>query len=170
MSYSYTKTLPAVQPFLAQYNHFDEKMIVGTVTLREFVAGALSYQPWWLKALYGVRGVFVRLLGMRQPLTGGLPVVQPSAVSFERGSAASFFTVQGGVEDQFIVLEATDKHLTAQAIISVEPLPNGANRFYLATVVYHHHWTGPVYFNVIRPFHHLVAWCMMVAGVRQYAE
>lgn len=24
------------------------------------------------------------------------------------------------------------------------------------TTVYYKHWTGPVYFNLIRPFHHLV--------------
>ncbi|MEV4094105.1 DUF2867 domain-containing protein [Streptosporangium saharense] len=33
---------------------------------------------------------------------------------------------------------------------------------YVAVVVHYHRWTGPVYFTVIRPFHHLVA----RAGVR----
>jgi hypothetical protein len=29
------------------------------------------------------------------------------------------------------------------------------NRFYVFTTVYYKHWTGPVYFNLIRPLHHL---------------
>ncbi|WP_422698682.1 DUF2867 domain-containing protein [Desulfosarcina cetonica] len=31
-------------------------------------------------------------------------------------------------------------------------------------------WTGPVYFNLIRPFHHLVVREMMKAGARRQTE
>ncbi|MCP4674680.1 MAG: DUF2867 domain-containing protein [Deltaproteobacteria bacterium] len=32
--------------------------------------------------------------------------------------------------------------------------------------VKYHHWTGPVYFNVIRSFHHFVVWAMVRTAVR----
>jgi hypothetical protein len=33
-------------------------------------------------------------------------------------------------------------------------------RFHVVTIVHYRRWTGPVYFNVIRPFHHLVVYQM----------
>ncbi|MCP4630164.1 MAG: DUF2867 domain-containing protein [bacterium] len=38
----------------------------------------------------------------------------------------------------------------------IRSLDSKTNRFYVITVVHYKHWTGPVYFNLIRPFHHLV--------------
>ena len=75
--------------------------------MRAFIAGLFSYMPWWLKALYGVRWAFVRLLGMKQE---GVPIVD------------------------------------------------------------YRHWTGPVYFNVIRPFHHLVVAAMLRSAANLPAD
>ena len=47
-----------------------------------------------------------------------------------------------------------------------EPLGNNPNRYYIVIIVHYLHWTGPVYFNLIRPFHHLVVWRMARAGAR----
>jgi hypothetical protein len=35
----------------------------------------------------------------------------------------------------------------------------------IKVVVHYKHWTGPVYFNLIRPFHHLVVSRMARAGL-----
>jgi hypothetical protein len=48
--------------------------------------------------------------------------------------------------------------------IVAEPLANVINRYYIVTIVHYLHWTGPVYFNLIRPFHHLVVARMARAG------
>jgi hypothetical protein len=45
-----------------------------------------------------------------------------------------------------------------------EPVANGLIRYYIVTIVHYLHWTGPVYFNLIRPFHHLVVARMARAG------
>jgi hypothetical protein len=63
---TYLSNLPAVQNLLQGADHFDAKVIEGNVTLCEFIAGTLSYYPWWIKGLYGIRARFVRLLGMQQ--------------------------------------------------------------------------------------------------------
>jgi hypothetical protein len=47
-----------------------------------------------------------------------------------------------------------------------EPLANDLIRYYIVTIVHYLHWTGPVYFNLIRPFHHLVVARMARAGAR----
>ena len=59
---------------------------------------------------------------------------------------------------------ATDTHLTAYLGVVAEPIPPD-NRFHVITIVHYQRWTGPVYFNVIRPFHHLVVSKMVKAGV-----
>ena len=57
-------------------------------------------------------------------------------------------------------------HLKAYFGIAAEPLADTKNRFYVVTTVYYRHWTGPVYFNLIRPFHHLVVSQMAQAGLK----
>ena len=151
--------LPEVlRPFAKGADHVDVKTVESEATLREFLAGLLSYQPGWVTALFAVRAVFVRLLGMRQQ---GLPRslhLRPEDISMTPGGAASFFTVRHAEEDHVWVVAATDKHLEATLAVVVEPEPGGGlrRRFHVVTLVHYRNWAGPVYFNVIRPFHHLV--------------
>jgi len=42
---------------------------------------------------------------------------------------------------------------------------NGRADYAIATVVHYRHWTGPIYFNLIRPFHHLIVWFMLRRGL-----
>jgi hypothetical protein len=157
--------VPVLEPLLAKADHIDVKTIDSAADIRTFIAGMLSYTPFWLKFLYGVRWVFVRLLGMRQE---GVPLarpLQPTDISFTPGDAATFFTVTTAEPDKYWVAEAADTHLIAHVGVVVEPLSQG-NRFHVVTIVHYRHWTGPVYFNVIRPFHHIVVWQMMKAGAR----
>ena len=135
------------------------------MSLREFIAGMISYSPGWVKFLYGVRWFFVRLLGMKQE---GLPqelTMQPEDVSFVTGEPAAFFSVKMAQEDKYWFAGITESHLTAHLGVVVEP--GQPNCFHVLTIVHYNRWTGPVYFNVIRPFHHLVVGQMMKAGVRQ---
>ena len=71
-------------------------------------------------------------------------------------------------EEQYWVAEIKDKHLKALLGVVVEPLPGQQQkRFHVLTVVYYRNWAGPVYFNAIRPFHHLVVESMALAGVQR---
>ncbi len=157
--------IPSLGPLLAKADHVDIKTIDSPADMRTFIAGMLSHSPVWLKFLYGVRWVFVRLLGMRQE---GSPLERPllpADISFTPGDSATFFTVTMAEPDRYWVAEASDTHLTGYVAVIVEPLAAG-NRFHVVTIVHYHHWTGPVYFNVIRPFHHIVVRQMMKAGAR----
>lgn len=160
---NYIPTLPAAQHLLEGADHFDEKVIEGDVTLREFIAGCASYYPWWIQARYRVRAVFVRLLGMRQPRMPEFQVT-PDAVSFAPGERVAFFTVQAGTTEQVWIGGVTDDHLSAYLIIAVQPLAAETKRFHVGTIVHYNNWAGPVYFTFVRPFHHLVVWNMMKAG------
>ncbi len=164
---SYMTSLEPVQSLLHGADHFDEKIVEGEVNLREFLAGFLSYYPRWIQALYVIRAGFVRLLGMRQKGLPKLPDLHPEDVSFQPGKQETIFKVQAAHEDEYWIADASDKHLTASLIVAVEPLNGSRNRFYIGTVVHYHNWAGPLYFNVIRPFHHIVVKAMARAGIQQ---
>lgn len=154
--------------YFQNVDHADVKTIEGEVDLRGFVSGMLSYYPWWLVFLYRTREILVRTLGLtRHEKPETLPSIRPEDLSFEPGSNASFFIVRTAKEDLFWVAETPeDKHLTAYLGVVAEDLDMQRTRFHVFTTIKYLHWTGPVYFNLIRPFHHLVVARMMKAGAR----
>jgi hypothetical protein len=166
MVMSYIQQIPALAPILAEADHIDVKVVEGRQTLREFMAGMMSYQPAWVTFLYGVRAVFVRFLGMKQP---GIPRSQnlsPSDIPMSPGKRLLFFKVRVAKEDEYLVAEIKDTHLDAMLGVVVEPLSGELKRFHVLTIVNYNNWAGPIYFNVIRPFHHLVVGGMARAGLK----
>jgi hypothetical protein len=65
-----------------------------------------------------------------------------------------FFTVQKVKKDHLWIAGCPrDRHLDADLAVVARPLADGRRkRFYLITVVRYKHWTGPLYFNLIRLF------------------
>ena len=147
-------------------DHIDIKTISGDVGLRQFIANMFSYTPGWMTFLYGVRWFFVRLLGMKQEGVPKGAIVQPEDISFVSGDPATFFTVHMAEEHKYWFAAAKESHLTAHLGVIMEP-DSPQNRFHVLTLVHYHNWTGRVYFNVIRPFHHIVVRQMMKAGVER---
>jgi len=170
---AYIRRLPEIAVLLDHADHIDVKTVIGSVDLRTFLANMLSYQPDWVIALFGVRAVFVRFLGMRQ--SGVLRrkyrrYLTPEKIPMQEGQPAGFFKVHMAKEEQYWIAEVKDKHLDAILGVVVEQLPGQQQkRFHVLTVVYYRNWAGPLYFNVIRPFHHLVVGSMALAGVRKSA-
>lgn len=165
-SYSVEQNLPHI-PEMAEHfdsaDHIDIKTAECDLNLREFIARLLTYQPAWVTALYGVRWGFVRLLGMKQ---SGIPKpakMRPDNVPMTVGGDMKFliFNVIAAQEDRYWFAQAAESHLNATLGVICEPLPNGRNRFHVVTLVHYNKWTGRVYFNTIRPFHHLVVGGMM---------
>lgn len=159
------KKYPELLPLFNNLDYFDVKTVTGAKSMREFLSGSFAYEPAWMTFLYGVRGVFVRLLGMKQPKFDIAARFSPENVPMQAGQRMAFFKVTTAKEDCYWVADADDKHLRAGILLVVEKLENGLNRFHMITLVYYHNWAGPVYFNVIRPFHHLVVRGMAKAGI-----
>jgi hypothetical protein len=163
------QTISEFEPLAREADVIDVKTVEGRVTLRQFIASMMGYYPDWIKALYRLRAVFVRLLGMRQE---GIPRdvrLRPQDVPMTPGSRVSFFAVVAAREEALWLVEVHDQHLSAWLGVVVEELPGAARRFHMVTLVKYHHWTGSLYFNVIRPFHHLVVRQMAHAGVKPTA-
>jgi hypothetical protein len=161
--------IPQIAQLLKGSDYIDVKTVEGQTSLRQFIASMLSYYPGWIVFLYHIRGILVKLLGLvKHPAPEAPPKLGPQDVSFVVGETVTFFTVRLAEEKHYWVGETLeDKHLSAYFVVVVEPMENRRKRFHVATIVYYKHWTGPVYFNLIRPFHHLVVGRMMRAGVQQ---
>ena len=162
--------IPQLKKLIENADVIDIKTIQTQTELRTFIAGMLSYAPGWLKTLYGIRWFFVRLLGMKQE---GIPAgkqilpadisMTPGTVSMTPGDTETIFQVTMADDPYYWVAEAAEKHLIAY--IGVVAIEGG---YAVVTLVHYRHWTGPVYFNVIRPFHHLVVHQMMKAGAKYH--
>lgn len=159
--------IPQIARLLKGSNYVDVKTVEGQTSLRQFIAAMLSYYPGWVVFLYRMRAILVKLLGLyKHPAPEALPELGAEDVSFVVGEDVTFFTVRLAEEKHYWVGETPeDKHLSAYLGVVVEPMEDNRKRFHVATIVYYKHWTGPVYFNLIRPFHHLVVGRMMRAGV-----
>ena len=145
----YIRNLPELNVFFEGKDYVDIKVIEGSKSLREFIAGMLSYYPRWVVGLYRIREVIVA-----------------QDVSFVPGDNVAFFVVRKARNDWYWVSETPeDKHLRAYFGVVVENLDSGQARFHVFTTIAYKHWTGPVYFNLIRPFHHLVVSMMMRSAV-----
>lgn len=171
----YIQQIAPIQSLLPLANHVDVKNGVAESSdadggLRRFIAGFLGYNPAWMKGLYAIRWGFVRLLGMRQEGIPQTTTIAPEKVTMTPGEKMAFFTVAEAKEGEYWLCYARESHLTAYLGIVAEPLGGQKRRFHVVTIVQYHKWTGPVYFNVIRPFHHLVVAQMIKAGLRRLQE
>ncbi|HYF62171.1 MAG TPA: DUF2867 domain-containing protein [Herpetosiphonaceae bacterium] len=168
---TFTADYAALKELRAGADHCDIKAVdvdrpADAACLREFIAGFLNYNPAWIKSLYLVRAGFVRLLGMRQEGIPQAPRLRADAVPFAPGARAAFFEVVRAEEGRHWFAAASESHLTAHVGVILEAR-GAASRLHVVTLVRYNRWTGPVYFNVIRPFHHLVVARMLRAGAIQ---
>ena len=154
------------QPYFEGADVTDIKTVESRNDLRTFIAAMLSHYPWWIVMLYRLRALVVHALGLvKHEAPEELPDLKPEQIPFTPGEAATFFIVRMAKEELYWIAETPpDKHLKAYFGIAAEPLANDLKLYYIVTIVHYLHWTGPVYFNLIRPFHHLVVSRMARAG------
>lgn len=155
--------IPEMNRLFETADHIDIKTMDSELSLREFVACLLSYQPAWMTALYGIRWGFVRLLGMKQHGIPQATRMTAAEVPMSTGADSHFliFKVIAAQEDRYWFAQASESHLNATLGVICEALPDGRNHFSVVTLVHYNKWTGRVYFNTIRPFHHVVVGAMM---------
>lgn len=157
--------LPELADLLPSSDVIDVKTVTGQVTLREFAAGALGNESAASRALFALRVPVARLLRLDM---AGMPArtrLRPEDVTFTPGEPLSFFTVERGEEEHYLLLKVVDNHLVAYLAIIVDD--SGAERaFKVVTLVRYLRSAGRLYFGLIRPFHHVIVYFMCRAGVR----
>lgn len=154
-------TLHELDDLVPVVDEIDVKTARGDVTLREFIAGALGQSPLWVKGLFAVRIAVAAVLRLETTVPDSRRM-RPETVSFTPGEKDAFFTVVRGEEDHYLLLKIADNHLMAYlAIITDNERPA---TFKVVTLVQYLRPAGRFYYNLIRPFHHLVMLSMCRAG------
>lgn len=144
-------------------DYVEVKVGEGGMSLREFVAGILSYRPGWMAALYRVRVWLLTALGQGKRDVSDGDVMTADSLPINPGDKADFFeVVESDGESRWIAV-GQESHLDCMIGAWAQPACGkpGVNRFHLVTIVRYRSWAGPVYFNIIRPFHHLVVYFAM---------
>lgn len=168
-AFDYLRNIPEMNTLIEQANRKDVRAVESDKTLREFIAGMISYMPGWIRFLFKVRGVFVRLLGTRQETMHFTQGVRPEDVSFTPGHEATYFTVVGGGEDEYWICEARDRMISGYLAVAREPLPDGEgkSRYHVLCMARYRHWTARIYYNVIYLPHHVVVHYMVKNALKQ---
>jgi len=157
--------LPELDDLLPTVDVIDVKTIRGSVSLREFIAGALGYSPWWVKGLFAAR-VPVALALRLETVAPRTRKVRPETVSFTPGDLNAFFTVERGEEDHYLLLKISDNHLIGYlAFITDNAKPE--SEFKAVTLVKYLRPAGRFYYNLIRPFHHIGMFTICRVAVRR---
>jgi len=151
--------IPQIHKFSANADAIDCRGFESSRDMDDFLIRLMSYKPGWLTFLYKVRGVLAGIMGLKHDefINHGLQV---SDYDFKRGGQVDFFSSVDFEADKFWIGEAEDKHLIAYIGVASEAAENGKHHYNVFTIVRYKNWLGPVYFNLIRPFSHLVVHCM----------
>jgi len=141
----------------------DLKQVQGTVSFRPFVAGLLSYSPFWVQFLYTVRRWTLQVMGFDVDLKEATKKLTGETLAISPGESATFFEVLESDGKTYWIAKAPESNLGAVLGVIAEPVPNkpGVSQFHVLTTVRYHNNIGRLEYNMVRPFHHLILWLGM---------
>ena len=148
-------------------NFVGVKTVDTDATLEQFLIKIFSYRPRLIRLLYRIRAPMVRVLGFKQDPLPDMDEWIPTEFPMFPCGEVWFFTVRHVKKDHFWIAGCPrDRHLDADLAVVAQPLEGRLTRFHLVTVVRYKHWTGPVYFNIIRLFNLILVNRMARHGTR----
>lgn len=155
--------LPGMAGLMDGADHVDVHVMDGRGTVLGLAAGILSYRPAWMAFLWRVRVTLLRALGQGERAVPDRMVLTAETLPRTPGERVGIFAVVRTDGETHWIVEGRESHLDAAMAVCGESLPagpdgepGGRTRFSVVTVVRYHNRAGALYFNLIRPFHHLV--------------
>ena len=143
-------------------DYFEVRSVSTTLTLPEVVAAIFNYSPGWVRSLLVLRRILASVLRLKQVRWKQSPILKPEDISFRRGASETKFKVIHGKCNRYWVSEApADRHLEARIAVVLHPVGEDKNTYQLITWVKYLHWSGRLYFNLIRPFHHMIVFFVL---------
>jgi hypothetical protein len=123
-----------------------------SLSVQDAYRAVFGHTPRWVRALFAVRGVAARILGLHHPTRGQFQV---SGDSYKVGQLIGLFIVQS-IEPNELIVGADDKHLNIRVSI-LKSFGGGVASVTVSTVVDIHNTMGRLYMFVVGPFHRLLA-------------
>jgi hypothetical protein len=147
------KKLPEIKDLFEDADYVGLKIIESEDALKTVLSKMFSYRPALVRLLYRIRAPFVRLLGFRQDAMPQMKEWLPDEFPMLPCGNVWFFTVRKVVKDRLWIAGCPrDRHLDADMAVVAQQVSGKRYRFHIVTFVRYKHWTGPLYFNVIRLF------------------
>jgi hypothetical protein len=154
---SYLNRFNEIKALFKDADHVGLKTIESVDRLETFLSRMFSYRPKLVRSLYRIRAPLVRLLGFKQDPMPALGEWIPDEFPMFPCGNVWFFTVRRVEKDHYWIAGCpSDRHLDADMAVVAQPLEGRRKRFYIVTAVRYKHWTGPVYFNLIRLFNYFL--------------
>lgn len=160
--------IQSLATYLERADHVDVKSIEGRQALPAFIAALFTYRPAWMEVLWRLRTWLVRFIGIRSETVADDQKLTGDNLPIEQGQQALFLTVCESDGVTYWVADCCESHLDFAVGVVAEPIPGsqGSSRFHVLTAVHYNSAAGKLYFNIIRPFHHLVVAAGMKNAVR----
>jgi len=153
----YLNSIHTIRTLLKGADYIGIKAVEADCDLETFLVTIFSYRPGIIRMLYRIRAPLVRLLGFHQDPLPAMADWIPDDFPMLSCGNIWFFTVARVRADRYWIAGCPrDRHLDADLAVVAQPLGDGRKRFYIITAVRYKHWTGPVYFNMIRLFNLLL--------------
>jgi hypothetical protein len=150
---AYLSRIGEIRALFENADYIGLKIVESTDRLEPFLISMFSYRPKLIRLLYRVRAPLVRLLGFKQAAMPGLDEWIPDEFPMLPCGNVWFFTVRRVEKERYWIVGCPrDRHLDADLAVVAQPLNDRRLRFHILTVVRYKHWTGPIYFNMIRLF------------------
>ena len=163
----YLAGITEIRALVKDADYIGLKIIESEDRLKSFLLKMFSYRPALIRLLYRLRAPLVRLLGFKQDAIPALDEWIPDDFPMLPCGTVWFFTVQKVEKDHYWIAGCPrDRHLDADMAVVAQPIGGRRKRFYIVTVVRYKHWTGPVYFNIIRFFNLFLVNRMVRMAVR----
>lgn len=149
----YLSRIKEIKAIFDAADYIGVKTVESDDDLEPFLIKIFSYRPTLIRWLYRLRAPLVRLLGFKQAPLPEMDEWIPAEFPMLPCGMVWFFLVQRVKKDHFWIAGCPrDRHLDADFAVVARPLHGRRKRFYLITAVHYKHWTGPLYFNLIRLF------------------
>lgn len=150
---NYLNRIHEIKTLFEGADYIGIKKIETNDNLEQFLVNLFSYRPKLVRLLYRLRAPLVRLLGFKQAPMPAMDEWIPEEFPMLQCGMVWFFTVRTAKRDHFWIAGCPrDRHLDADFAVVARPLEGKRRLFYLITAVRYKHWTGPIYFNMIRLF------------------
>ena len=167
---AYLCGMPVIKALVKDADYIGLKTIESEDCLETFLLKMFSYRPALIRLLYRIRAPLVRLLGFSQdPMPAPDDWIPDEFPMFPCGDVW-FFTVRKVEKELYWIAGCPrDRHLDADIAVVAQPVEGRRKKFHIITVVRYKHWTGPVYFNIIR-FFNLFLINRMAHSAAQYKQ
>ena len=137
------------------------------VGVNDLVKAFFSAGPKWIGSLFRLRNKLVSVAGLKTS-RGDEHYQQLQKFNCEPGAQVGIFRVFE-VFDHEVILGQDDKHLDFRVslFLKKDTKEKEIKHLVISTIVTFNHWSGRLYFLVVKPFHRLIVPAIVTSVIRQ---